>query len=322
MQFIKEPIKLEFELFHQELEQALASDNPVLSDVSSYLSRSKGKELRPCLVLLSSAVFGKVSPYAIKVAAALEMLHTASLLHDDVVDESMVRRSMPSINASWNNKVAILTGDFYLGRVLSLISDVPYPSVIREIGSLGAKLSDGELVQLYCSHDFSATENTYYQIIEKKTAAMFAFSTFGGAVCSDADAQAVESMRQFGWNLGIAFQIRDDIFDYVSDTSIGKPVGNDLIEGKLTLPLIYALKHAPLELSGTYLKRLQAGTQLTVDEVADFYRFAIDNGGVEYAQNVMMDYRDKAFSCLSFLPESAAKRSLIACLDYCIARNH
>lgn len=321
IQEIRKPVELYFEQYGEALDAAMSSDNAMLRRISEHLKQSRGKQLRPLLVLLSAALCGKVSNHTISSAVSLELLHTASLIHDDVVDDATERRSQASVKALWNNKVAILAGDFYLSRVLQTISSVPYLEIIQSIGQLGATLSEGEIEQLSFSKDFSANQEAYFQIIKKKTASLFATCTYAGAITSGASAEIAEKLRFFGGCLGVAFQIKDDIFDYFENNKLGKPIGNDLAEGKLTLPLIYALS-VESEQSLHYRQLLSASTKLSSELVTEIYTFAIEQGGIAYAESKMEEYRQKALDQLSDFEDNELKQSLIKLLDYCIRRNY
>lgn len=321
IQEIIKPVEPYFEQYSQALDQAMSSDNKMLRHIAEHLKKSRGKQLRPLLVLLSASLCGKVTNHTISSAVSLELLHTASLIHDDVVDDAVERRSQPSVKAIWNNKVAILAGDFYLSKVLQTISSVPHLEIIKSIGQLGATLSEGEIEQLSFSKDFSANQESYFQIIKKKTASLFATCTYAGAVTAESTAADAEKLRLFGGCLGVAFQIKDDIFDYFENNQLGKPIGNDLAEGKLTLPLIYALSKDN-EQAAAYREFLSASPSLSPAEVAEIYAFAKEQGGITYAESKMEEYRQKAIDQLSDFEDTEVKQSLIKLLDYSIRRNY
>ena len=321
IQEIRKPIEPYFEQYRMALENAMNSDIPALQHVTKHLKESSGKQIRPMLVLLSAALCGKVSEYSISSAVSLELLHTASLIHDDVVDDALERRSQASVKALWNNKIAILSGDFYLAKVLDIISSIPFPSIIKSVGSLGASLASGEIQQLSHSKDFSATEDVYYQIIKNKTASLFATCTYAGAISSGADDSLAEKLRLFGEYLGIAFQMKDDIFDYFENNTLGKPIGNDLSEGKLTLPLIHALSLDTAD-ALHYRSLLSSAKTLSMQQVAEIYQFAKDNGGIEYAMEAANHYRELAIAQLDSFDDNEYKTSMIALLEYCINRNY
>lgn len=317
---IRKPIEAEFSQFRQEMVSAFSSDNQILSLVSAYLSQSQGKQFRPIFLLLSAAIAGGVRPASVTMAVALEMLHTASLLHDDVVDEANERRSRRSVNAAWDNKTAILSGDFYLSKVIALVASTGDCRLVELLAQTGQSLSDGELVQLSHAGRLDTDEPTYFDIIGKKTASMFGFSAYAGALTAGADEKTASLLKQFGENLGLIFQIKDDIFDYFESSEVGKPVGADLREGKLTLPLIYALK-SPV--SSASLRKLSARlTDLGPDEIKEVCRLVVEGGGVEYATRKMQEIKVGALELLQQFPESAYRQSLALCLDYAMDRHH
>ena len=320
LEYIRKPIQKEYESYARVLSDTFSRNhgNVALNAISDYLKTSSGKSLRPTLVLLSSKLFGPVSQEALYTAAALELLHISSLLHDDVVDESDRRRSRPTVNELWGNKSAILVGDFYLTESLSLCTQTRNMEIINRMGKIGAELARGELVQLDRSKDFSADEKTYYDIIEHKTASLFSFASSAGAVLSSSSPERIDALTRYGRCLGMIFQIKDDIFDYTSSPEVGKPLGSDLLEGKLTLPLIYALNQASEEEKKS-LPALSFQT-ITPTQVDILYDFAIRKGGINYAENVMDRFREEGVSCLSCFPDSEVKEALTACLDFAFSR--
>ena len=320
---IRRPIHKEFLLYQETYKKALEPENPILSEVVQYLNGSLGKEIRPTVLLLSSAMFGPVEQTSINIAASLQILHTASLLHDDVIDETYQRRSKNSINAIWKNKVAILSGDYYLTKVIEIAALTGRLDIITEIGKLGASLADGELVQLHVSQQQNPTEAIYFDIINKKTAQLFAFCAKAGAMASSAKPEAINRLALFGEYLGIIFQLKDDSFDYIlpdqSGEIPGKPVANDLKEGKVTLPLIYALEHSDEKKSRPY-REIMAKRHFTKYNVRRMYRFAIETGGLDYLSKKMEEYKQKAEKILAEFPPSDAKDSLNLCLEYAANR--
>jgi len=320
---IRRPIQKEFLLYQETYKKALEPQNPILSEVVQYLNGSLGKEIRPTILLLSSAMFGPVEQTSINIAASLQILHTASLLHDDVIDETYQRRSKNSINAIWKNKVAILSGDYYLTKVIEIAALTGRLDIITEIGKLGASLADGELAQLHLSQQQNPTEANYFDIINKKTAQLFAFCAKAGAMASSAKPEAINRLALFGEYLGIIFQLKDDSFDYIlsgqSGEIPGKPVANDLKEGKVTLPLIYALEHSDEKKSCPY-REIIAKRHFTKYNVRRIYRFAIESGGLDYLSKKMEEYKQKAEKILTEFPSSDARNSLNLCLEYAANR--
>ncbi|MGI5833594.1 MAG: polyprenyl synthetase family protein [Bacteroidales bacterium] len=320
---IRRPIQKEFLLYQETYKKALEPENPILSEVVQYLNGSLGKEIRPTVLLLSSAMFGPVEQTSINIAASLQILHTASLLHDDVIDETYQRRSKNSINAIWKNKVAILSGDYYLTKVIEIAALTGRLDIITEIGKLGASLADGELAQLHVSQQQNPTEAIYFDIINKKTAQLFAFCAKAGAMASSAKPEAINRLALFGEYLGIIFQLKDDSFDYIlpdqSGEIPGKPVANDLKEGKVTLPLIYALEHSDEKKSRPY-REIIAKRHFTKYNIRRIYRFAIESGGLDYLSKKMEEYKQKAEIILAEFPSSDARNSLNLCLEYAASR--
>lgn len=317
---IRKPVEAEFLQFRQEMVSAFSSDNQILSHVSAYISQSQGKQFRPIFLLLSAAIAGGVSAHSITMAAALEMLHTASLLHDDVVDEADQRRARRSINAAWDNKTAILSGDFYLSKVIALVASTGDCRLMQGLAETGLSLSDGELVQLAHAGRLDTDEPTYFDIIGKKTASMFGFSAYAGALTGGADEKTASLLKQYGEYLGCIFQIRDDIFDYFESSEVGKPVGADLREGKLTLPLIYALK-SPV-FSAPLRKLLSGLNDMVPEQVKEVCRLVVESGGVEYATRKMQEIKVKALELLHHFTDSPYRQSLALCLDYAMDRHH
>lgn len=306
-------------LFHSSLQH----DNPVLQIALGHLSGRTGKMMRPVLLLLMAKLYGTVTPEVQHAAVSLELLHTASLVHDDIVDESDMRRGQRSVNALLNNKSAVLVGDYLLSTSLQHAAQTNDLHVVSLISWLGQTLSDGELLQLANVDRERISEDAYYEIIRKKTAALFAVCAQSGAYLAGADAGQVEKARLLGELIGICFQLRDDIFDYYDSAEIGKPTGNDMKEGKLTLPVIYAIGRTgtasePFQLA----LKVKAGTA-TDEEIGRLVRFTKEHGGIEYAERVMEDYRDQALALLRSMngSDDAVVRALEIYVDYVLARN-
>ncbi|MDR0811754.1 MAG: polyprenyl synthetase family protein, partial [Paludibacter sp.] len=236
---IRKPICTELQIFNKKFVQALATDNPLLNTIHDYVLESSGKQLRPILTLLSAKLCGEINDVSYASALSVEMLHNASLIHDDVVDDTPERRGRKSINSRWTNKVAVLSGDYMLSNALMLVVQTKNFEILREITQIGLELSDGELAQLANTEKSKITEDEYLAIVNKKTAVLFATCCSIGALSAGANAAQVENLRNFGKLLGLCFQIKDDVFDYFSNIEIGKPTRNDLQDGKITLPLIY-----------------------------------------------------------------------------------
>ena len=241
LQQIKLPIDKEFEEFRRLFDSSLQSSNSLLSEVLSYIKQRNGKMMRPILALLIAKLFGEINDSTLHAALSLELLHTASLVHDDVVDESDKRRGQSSVNAIYNNKVSVLVGDYMLATSLKHSAMTREITIVDLVACLGQNLSEGEIIQLANINASEFSEEVYYDVIRKKTAALFTASAEAGAISVHASDEMVKNARLFGEMIGIAFQIKDDIFDYYSSDEIGKPTGNDMREGKLTLPALYVL---------------------------------------------------------------------------------
>ena len=297
---IRTPIESELEAFKELYDSSLSSSNTLLDSVVAHIRQRSGKMMRPILVLLVARLYGVVSPATLHAAVSLELLHNASLVHDDVVDESTERRGQLSVNAIFNNKVAVLTGDYLLATSLVHAELTNSHQIIRLVSSLGQDLADGELLQLSNVSNHSFSETVYFDVIRKKTAALFA-------------------ARLLGEYIGICFQIKDDIFDYFDSKEIGKPTGNDMLEGKLTLPVLYALNRANDNQATEIALKVKEGTA-TLDEIARLIAFTKENGGIEYAVRTMNAYKQKAFGLLASLPDSAICVALRSYLDYVVDR--
>lgn len=310
----------ELEEFKQLFDHSLSSSNLLLNSVIAHIRQRNGKMMRPILVILVAKLYGKVTPQTLHAAVSLELLHTASLVHDDVVDESTERRGQLSVNAIFNNKAAVLVGDFLLATSLVHAGLTMSHPIINVVACLGQDLAEGEILQLSNVSNPEFSEDIYFDVIRKKTAALFAACTKAAALSAGAEEEKAEYARLFGENIGICFQIKDDIFDYFDSKEIGKPTGNDMLEGKLTLPALYVLNTTHDEWARGVAVKVKEGTA-TVDEINSLIEFTKQNGGIEYATRVMCDYRDKAVALLGSLPDSEVKASVISYLDYVVDRN-
>lgn len=320
LSLIKRPIESELNEFISLFEQSLSHEDTLLSEVLSHIKQRGGKRMRPMLLMLLAKNYGSVTDVTLNSAIGLELLHTASLVHDDVVDESEERRGQASVNATYNNKAAVLVGDFILSTALLKVSFTNNQRIIETLAELGRVLASGEILQLQNIKNEEISEDVYYQVIEQKTAVLFAACSSIGALSAGASDEEVEKARQFGHDLGIMFQIRDDIFDYYDSKEIGKPTGNDMTEGKLTLPVIYALQHSPFDSMMTLAKKVKAGT-INPDEIAVLVEFTKQQGGIEYAEKCMEDYHRKAQQYVdSCVKDPSIATALTAYLDYVIQR--
>ena len=283
---IRKPIEGEMDNFVELFKQTLSHGDGMLEQVLSHIRQRGGKRMRPMLILLTAKNCGEVLDVTQNAALGLELLHTASLVHDDVVDESDQRRGQPSVNASYNNKVAVLVGDYILSTALLRVALSNNHEIVQNLAELGRTLAAGEILQLSNISNKDISEDAYYQVIEKKTAVLFEACCKLGAISVGASRDMVEKASQFGHNIGMIFQIRDDIFDYYDSKEIGKPTGNDMIEGKLTLPIIYSLTHYESPAMMKLARKVKNGT-INTDEIAVLIEFAKQYGGIKYAEKKM-----------------------------------
>ena len=320
LSIIKQPIATELDEFIALFNQAMTHSDGMLSSALSFIKQKSGKRMRPILILLIAKSFGKISEVTQNAAVGLELLHTASLVHDDVVDESERRRGQASVNAIYDNKVAVLVGDYILSTALLFVSHTHSESIVRYLAELGRTLSDGEILQLTNIRNQIISEDVYFKVISQKTAALFEACCVIGASSSGATETQIEQARVFGRNLGIIFQIKDDIFDYYESSDIGKPTGNDLAEGKLTLPVIYALNSTGNQDMLQMARKVKDGT-VTPSEIDTLVAFAKENGGIEYAEKRMCELHDECHSFIDkHVKNDSIKAALEAYLDFVIKR--
>lgn len=321
LQQIEAPVLDEIRLFEIEFKQSLHSNILTMQKAIDYIMNSKGKHIRPLLLLLSAKSLGNINNNSVNAAVFLELLHTASLIHDDVVDETKIRRGKSSLNAILDNRISVLVGDFTLSTALARSVQSGNIDIIKIVSKLGCALAEGELFQMEIADSHTVDEEKYFDVIRRKTAALLAACTEIGAISAGADDQTIENFRLIGEYLGYVFQIRDDIFDYFhNDKQIGKPTGNDIREGKITLPLLYALNNA----KGSYRDSMYAiinEKDFTTANVNLLIEFAKEQGGIEYAEAKMYEYQKKALDLLYQIPDSDSKNSLICLADYIITRN-
>ena len=322
LSLIKRPIEAELSDFIRLFEESLSHTDGLLSDTLEHIRARGGKRMRPILTLLTAKNLGGVNSVTQHAAVGLELLHTASLVHDDVVDESSERRGQPSVNASFNNKVAVLVGDYILSTALYYVSKTRNTDIIMSLAQLGQTLSSGELLQLNNFKDNGISEEVYYEVIGKKTASLFATCGRNGALSVGASPEEVEAAYQFGWAIGMIFQIRDDIFDYYDSKDIGKPTGNDMAEGKFTLPIIYALRNTNFESMRNLARKVKQGN-INTDEIAVLVEFAKANGGIDYAVKKMDDWSKKAQNYIDFhVKHPELKDAFTKYLEFVALRNN
>ena len=321
LSIIKHPIEAELADFVSLFNQSLSHEDGLLGSALEHIRKRAGKRMRPILILLMARNFGQITDVTQNAAVGLELLHTASLVHDDVVDESEERRGQASVNATYDNKVAVLVGDYSLSTALLCVARTHSEQIVTYLAELGRTLSDGEILQLSNIGRKDISEDVYYDVIKQKTAALFEACAGIGALSSGASEEAVMAAKQFGQNLGIIFQIRDDIFDYYDSKEIGKPTGNDMAEGKLTLPVIHAVNNGGDE----DMKRLALKVKdhsVTAEEIASLVDYTKRMGGIEYAEKRMWDFHAEAQRFLDErVGQQEIKEALQAYLDFVIKRN-
>ena len=318
---ICKPVEAEMSQFIELYKASLSSTNVLLNQVIEHVIQKPGKMMRPLLLFLIAKYFGKVTPVAYHAAVSLELLHTATLIHDDVVDESDQRRGQTSVNAAFNNKVAVLSGDFFLATALQQVSLTRNFEIVDIVARLGQVLADGELLQLYNIANNTLSYDVYFDIIKNKTAILFSSCARSGAIAGGADSQLVKEATEFGEYIGLCFQIKDDILDYFESKELGKPTGNDMKEGKLTLPVLYALNSTQ---DSTYLdiaKKVRFSTA-TDSEIHQLIEFSKAKGGIDFAYKKIDEIKEKASAFLADAPQSSIISSLQAYLDYVVERNH
>jgi octaprenyl-diphosphate synthase len=305
---IKKPIDAELDAFEKHFRDSMRSDVALLDKIMFYIVQRKGKQVRPMFVFLSAKLCGEINQTSFVAASLVELLHTASLVHDDVVDDSFERRGFFSINALWKNKIAVLVGDYLLTQGLQLALKNEAFKILEIVSNAFKEISEGELLQIEKARRLDIKEDIYYEIIRQKTASLIAAACAVGASSTTKDTDLVEKMRLFGEKIGIAFQIKDDLFDFGTD-DVGKPLGIDIKEKKMTLPLIYALNNATKQEKDKIINNIKRHNEepAKVAEVIDFVR---KSGGLKYAEDVMLKFRQEAFDILRGFPESEVRTSL------------
>jgi len=314
MELAKKIIGAELELFEKHFKEAVKSRVSLLDRIMQYIVKRKGKQMRPMFVLLSAKLHGEINDSSYRAASLVELLHTATLVHDDVVDESLERRGFFSINALWKNKIAVLVGDYLLSKGLLLSLENKDFAILTILSNAVKNMSEGELLQMEKTRNLNFDESIYYEIINGKTASLLASSCAAGASSVTNDALIIEQMRAFGDNVGMAFQIKDDLFDY-GEAKVGKPTGNDIKEKKLTLPLIHILQKVSPSLRKQIINIVKnnnndkAKVKFVIDHVQSY-------GGIEYATQKMIEYRDKAITILHSFPKGPTRDALEELVRY------
>ena len=321
LSIIKRPIQADLERFVNLFEKSLTHDYGLLAQVLDHIRQRAGKRMRPMLILLMAKHFGGITDATQYAAVGLELLHTASLVHDDVVDDSAERRGQSSVNAEYNNKVAVLVGDYILSTALLNVALTDNQIIVKRLAELGRTLASGEILQLSNIQNTEISEDVYYDVIIQKTAALFEACCTIGALSAGGSDEDIEKASLFGRNLGIMFQIKDDIFDYSQSSEIGKPTGNDMAEGKLTLPVIYALNSTGNDNMRALAMKVKDRT-VTSDEITMLVDFTKKNGGIEYAEKRMNDF---SVLCKDYVTQHVVDQevrdSLYAYIDYIVNRN-
>ena len=316
------PVKKELDEFERAFSKKLHSDVPLAEQVVQYISTKRGKRIRPLLVFLSAKLHGDINTKTIDASVVVEMLHTATLVHDDVVDDSNLRRGVPTVNHVWNNKISVLVGDFLFSKTLTSMLDLQDHNALAIISETAKLITEGELLQVAHDQDFELSETAYFELISKKTAALFRAACELGALSTSDDVKSRELMREFGQNFGVAFQIKDDLLDYVGEEStVGKPIGNDIRENKVTLPLIYALKNSKDSHKNEMIHLLENGVD-EGDKVSRIVDFVQNEGGVQYSTEIAARYGEKASQILDQYNGSPVKAQLQELVDFSINREN
>jgi octaprenyl-diphosphate synthase len=316
---IKLPVVDHMEAFEGKFRQAMKSSVPLLDKITAYIVKRKGKQIRPMFVFLSAQNAGEINESTYRAAALIELLHTATLVHDDVVDDSNERRGFFSVNALWKNKIAVLIGDFLLSKGLLLSLDNNDFHLLKIVSNAVREMSEGELLQIEKARRLDISEDVYFEIITKKTATLIAACCASGVASVTNDEKKIALAREFGTLTGIAFQIKDDLFDFGGGDDIGKPTGIDIKEKKMTLPLIYALNQSTWSEKRKIINIIKNHNEEN-EQVNKVIKFVIDKGGIDYAVKAMHDYKNKALAILKQLPDNPSSKSLESLLIYAIER--
>jgi octaprenyl-diphosphate synthase len=317
---IKSPIINEFEDFESFFRSYMKTRVPLLDHITNYILRRKGKQLRPVLVFLAASISGEPNKSTRTAAALIELLHTATLIHDDVVDDSYERRGFFSLYAIWKTKISVLVGDYLLSKGLLLAIDEKEYRLLEIVSQAVKEMSEGELVQIQKSRRLNITEQEYYEIIRKKTATLIVACAASGASSVTDDAEVINRLRTYGEHAGIAFQIKDDIFDYQKKGITGKPAANDIKEKKLTLPLIYALSNSTRQ-ERSQIMRLIKNNNNSSRRIGRIIDFVMEKKGLDYAIEKMEEHKEKAIASLDYFPDNQAKKSLVELAEYITRRN-
>ncbi len=315
---IMQPVSHEMKEFENRFRESMKSEVPMLDKVTHYVIRRKGKQMRPLFIFLTAKMLGTVNDKTYDAATLVELLHTATLVHDDVVDDANERRGFFSINALWKNKIAVLVGDYMLSKVLTLSIEKNNTDLLEIVARSVKEMSEGELLQIEKARKLDITEEVYFQVIKKKTASLISTCCEAGAISVNR-LDVAPQMRAFGELIGIAFQLKDDIFDYGEPNEIGKPTGIDIRERKMTLPLIYALNNAPSEVRKELINIVKNHNE-NPQKVKRAMALVIEHGGIDYAHKKMLEYRNQALTLLESIAPSDAKDALLGLVEYTTTR--
>ncbi len=308
------PVETEMSEFEDRFRESMKSQGPLLDKVTHYIIKRKGKQMRPLFIFLSAKMLGEISDKTYDAANLIELLHTASLVHDDVVDDANERRGFFSVNALWKNKIAVLVGDYMLSKILLLSIERENPKLLAVVARAVREMSEGELLQIEKARKLDITEEIYYEVIRQKTASLIATCCEAGAISVDRMDQT-ENMRIFGETVGLAFQLKDDIFDYGEPGNIGKPTGLDIRERKMTLPLIYVLNNSTKEVRKELINIVKRHNE-NPKKVQKAVQLVIKYGGIEYAHKKMLEFKQSALELLNDIPDSDSKTALIGLVEY------
>ncbi len=312
------PIETEMKDFEKRFHKSMESHVPLLDRITHYIVRRKGKQMRPMFLFLTAKMLGEINDRTYESATLVELLHTATLVHDDVVDDANERRGFFSVNALWKNKIAVLVGDYMLSRILINSIESKNIRALEIVARSVREMSEGELLQIEKARKLNITEEVYFDVIRQKTASLISSVCEAAAASVDRE-DIAPTMRKFGELVGMAFQIKDDIFDFGEPGNIGKPTGNDIRERKMTLPIIYAINHSEKSVSRELLGIVKRKNE-DRDSIRKAIKMVIDSGGIEYAHARMLEFKNEALDLLKDIPDSEAKRSLIGLVEYTVKR--
>ncbi|MBR9861216.1 polyprenyl synthetase family protein [bacterium] len=318
LEYIKSPIEQELKIFEEKFRESMRSKVSLLDTIMTYIVKRKGKQMRPLLVMHCAKMFGDINESTYRGASLVELLHTATLVHDDVVDDANVRRGYFSINALWKNKIAVLVGDYLLSKGLLLSLKNKDHQALEILSSAVEQMSEGELLQMEKARKLDITEDVYFDIITKKTASLLASCCGIGAASTTDSEEVIENVRQMGLDIGIAFQIKDDLFDY-GDNNVGKPTGIDIVENKMTLPLIYSLNKSSSS-ERKKIIRIMKKDKKSKQEIKEVIQFVKEKGGIDYATDRMHSYKQSALNQLNKLPATGSTSYLESLINYVINR--